>query len=351
VGPAGPPGAATNGGKTMTSAITRILDGTLVLATATAETSDGPFTAGACGFTEQDASVRARSELVERTTLLSEGPRLVVRDPDGGRRVPVIEAPTPATGWVRAEPLQGDETVWLPADLVLLRWHDSRPLPVQQTSVGSAAHSDRDKAIAAGARECLERYAIRRVWSGRAELIRLTGELDDAVPDELSTALRRQGLSASAWLIASVLPVAVVVVMVGSTQRRATFGACCAPTIESGLRHALCEAIGVRAALASSRKLQDSFATPGDEVDHALCASAFQDAFAAFLQRLTVSDDLTDAPMIEAGAVAHLEGKNPVVVDLGRHDDLHIVKVVVPAPEFFVPRRARGYVLNPGYLE
>jgi len=329
----------------MTAKITQILDGSLVLATATAETSDGPFTAGACGFTEQDAAVRARSELVERTTLLSRGPHLVERSPAGGTMVPVFETPAPASGWVRAEPVHGGEPVWLPADLVLLRWHDSRPLPVQQTSVGSAAHPDRDSAIAAGARECLERYAIRQVWSGATELIPLAAELDRATPEPLVTSMRRHGLTASAWLVAAVLPVAVVVVMVGSAQRRATFGASCAPSIESGLRHALCEAVGVRAAFASSQKLRESYANPDDEVDHGLRASAFQDAFAAFLNRLTVPGD---APAIETDALA---GRNPVVIDLGRHDDLHVVKVVVPAPEFFVPRRARGYVLNPGYLE
>lgn len=335
----------------MTARTTRILDGALVLATATAQTPDGPFTAGACGFTEPDAVVRARSELVERTALLREGPRLVVRSPAGGRTLPVVEAATPASGWLRAQPLDGGEPVWLPADLVLLRWHDSRPLPVLQTSVGSAAHPDRDSAIAAGARECLERYAIRQVWSGTTELIPLTAELEQAVPEPLATSMRRHGLSASAWLVAAVLPAAVVVVMVGSAQGRATFGASCSPSVESGLRHALCEAVAVRAAFASSSKLRDSFATPDDEVDHGLRASAFQDAFAAFLRRLTVPGGAATVPAIETCAVAALAGRDPVVVDLGRHDDLHVVKVVVPAADFFVPRRARGYVLNPGYLE
>jgi hypothetical protein len=39
--------------------VTRVLDGELVLAIATADTADGPFTAGACAFTEQDAVTSA----------------------------------------------------------------------------------------------------------------------------------------------------------------------------------------------------------------------------------------------------------------------------------------------------
>ena len=335
----------------MTGRVTRILDGTLVLATATGDTPDGPFIAGACGFTEQDATVRARSELVERTTLLAAGPRLVGPAPVDGHRLPIIEAQPAATGWVRADPVHGGDPVWLPADLVLLRWHDARPLPVQQTSVGCAAHPDRDRAISAGLRECVERYAVRRVWSADTDLVPLTKELDEAIPERALVSLRRHGLDASAWLVSAVLPLAVVVVMVGSAQRRATFGASCAPNIGDGLRHALCEAVGVRAAFAAPRKLHDSFATPDDEVDHSVRASAFQDAFTAFLRRLEVPGDIGASPVTETDAVAHLEPRNPVIVDLGHHDGRHVVKVVVPAPEFFVPRTARGYVLNPGYLE
>ena len=39
--------------------VTRVLDGERFLAIATADTADGPFTAGACEFTEQDAVASA----------------------------------------------------------------------------------------------------------------------------------------------------------------------------------------------------------------------------------------------------------------------------------------------------
>jgi ribosomal protein S12 methylthiotransferase accessory factor YcaO len=342
----------------MTRTVTRVLDGELVLATATADTAEGPFTAGACGFTELDATTRAAGELVERITLLAEGPRRAVPTARaraaGGRMCEIVPAPAAADAWVRAEPVAAGDPVWLPADLVLLRWRGARELAVQQTSVGGAAHPDRTAAIEAGARECLERYAVRRVWSATTALVPLTSELADAVPSGLRGALRRHGLRAYAWLVTATLPAAVVLVLVGSERRRATFGASCRATAGEALRHALCEAVGVRAAFAAPRALRDDFATPDDEVDHALRASSFQDAFLAFLRRLETATGPADHAVDGADVVAYLQrerGVTPVVVDLGHRDGSHVVKVVVPAPEFFVPRRHRGYVLNPGYLE
>ncbi len=342
----------------MTRSVTWILDGELVLATATADTAEGPFTAGACGFSEQDAVTRAASELVERTTLLAEGPRRVVSTADvlaaGGSMHQVVAAPTAAVEWVRAEPVSPGEPLWLPADLVLLRWQGSRELAAQQSSVGSAAHPERSRAVQAGARECLERYAVRRIWSGTTGLIPLTGELEAAIPGGLLESLRRNGLIADAWLVDATLPAAVLIVMVSGTNHRATFGSSCSPTLRDGLRHALCEAISVRAAFASSRSLRRNFAMPDHGVDHALRASSFQDAFLAFLRRLESTGEFDGGQVPQTDVLAYLERElhvRPVAVDFGRTDQLHVVKVVVPAPEFFVPRRHRGYVLNPGYLE
>jgi hypothetical protein len=60
--------------------VTRVLDGELVLAIATADT-DGPFTAGACEFTEQDAVTSAS---IARLSLLRT--ELSVRIPQHTRR-------------------------------------------------------------------------------------------------------------------------------------------------------------------------------------------------------------------------------------------------------------------------
>jgi ribosomal protein S12 methylthiotransferase accessory factor YcaO len=337
---------------------TRVLDGELVLATATADTAEGPFTAGACGFSEQDTVTRATSELAERTALLVEGPRRVASTAQarsaGGVMREIVAAPTAAKEWVRAEPVCPGESVWLPADSVLLRWQGSRALSIQQSSVGSAAHPDRSRAVEAGARECLERYAVRRIWSGTTTLVPITHELSDAVPASLLRAMERHGLKADAWLVGATLPAAVVIVMVGSAKHRVTFGASCGPTLQDGLRHALCEAVSVRAAFAAPHHLRRNFAMSDGGVDYALRTSSFQEAFMAFMRRLQITGEFDARQVRETDVFAYLDREmhvTPLVVDLGRSDGRHVVKVVVPAPKFFVPRSHRGYVLNPGYLE
>jgi hypothetical protein len=60
---------------------TRVLGGELFLAIATADTADGPFTAGACEFTEQDAVTSASMACL---SLLRTG--LSVRIPQHARR-------------------------------------------------------------------------------------------------------------------------------------------------------------------------------------------------------------------------------------------------------------------------
>lgn len=341
------------------TAVRRVLDDELVLASATGDTPEGPLTAGACSFTESDARNRARSELAERTALLVDGPSRIVSTETaqaaGGTMLEVIPGcPTP-TEWVVAETLSG-ETVWLPADLVLVRWYGSRELPVRQTSVGSAAHPDWAEAVASGLRECLERYAVRRVWSGTTGLVEITDQFLAAVPAGIVKALRRRGLSADAWLVAATLPAAVVIVMVGSRSHRATFGASCTRSVADGLRHALCEAISVRAAFAAAKELKRNFAMPAEQVDRAIRTSSFQSAFLAYLRRLECPADTlaVQADVRFEDVAAGLgpgPGVTPAVVDLGCRDQRQVVKVVVPAPNFFVPRRDHGYVLAPGYLE
>jgi ribosomal protein S12 methylthiotransferase accessory factor YcaO len=348
----------------MTRTVVRILDGELVLAAATADGPEGPVTAGACALTEQDALTRAASEATERTRLLDEGPHRVVSTAQAraarGAMHEVVAAPIVPQEWVRTEPIRPGDPVWVPADLVLLRWHGSRELPVQQTSVGSAAHPDRAQAVDSGARECVERYAVRRIWSATTGLIPVTEHLDAAVPASLLAALRRHGLTAHAWLVDATLPAVVAVVMVASAQGRVTFGASCARTLPDGLRHALCEAVSVRAAFAGPDGIKRNRVLPDEWVDYALRAASFQDAFLAFLRRLECAAPPAaglaagGAALPETDILAYLEDElqvTPTVFDLGRRAELHVVKVVVPAPEFFVSRRHRGYVLAPGYLE
>lgn len=357
----------------MATTTTRILDGHLVLATATIDTPDGPFVGGACSVDEDDALRRATGEAVERTTLLAVGPTLVVPatgiDGDGGgaadagpARPEIVAGAAAPAEWVPATGVRSAAPVWLPADLVLLRWHGSRPLPVRQTSVGSAAHPDRDRAVAAGVRECLERWAVRQVWSGTTALVEVTAELAAALPAGLAAALAAHGLAPRGWLVGAARPVPVVVVMVaGARGGRVTFGAACRASLADGLRHALCEAVGMRAALAGSRALDGGLAAADGQVDLAVRASAFGSAFEAFLGQLATpppgAGDPGEDPVSGgdgADAVAFLRdrfGVEPVVVDLGSREGLHVVKVVVPAAEMFVPRHTSSYVLAPGYLE
>jgi ribosomal protein S12 methylthiotransferase accessory factor YcaO len=338
--------------------ITRVLDGQLALATAVVDTPEGPFVGGACSFTAEDAAVRAEGEAAERSTLLTEGPRRVVSTDhatsEGGTFLAAVDTPTAAAEWVRAVRHASAETVWLPADLVLLRWRGSRELPVQQSSVGTAAHPDRAKAMESGARECVERYGVRRLWSGTTRVAELSDRLASVLPGEVVHALERHGLMPHAWLIGATLPAATVVVMLASARGRATFGSSCAATVEDGLRHAFCEAVSVRAALADSRRLKRNFAMAADHVDHAVRASVFQDAFLAFLRRLECAEEVNEGRLERVDVLTYLEREfhaEPAIVDLGPADQAHVVKVIVPLPEFFVRRDHRGYVLAPGYLE
>jgi len=342
----------------MTRSVVRILDGELILTTATVDTPNGPFTAGACSFTQEDALTRACSEVAERTRLLVEGPSRVVSTTRalavGGTMREVITTTTAPDEWVQVESLHSGAPIWLPADLVLVRWQGSRELPVQQSSVGTAAHPDRAVAVESGARECLERYAVRCIWSGTTGLAPATEHLRAALPKGLVQALERRGLSAHAWLVGATLPAAVVVVMVASAQQRVTFGSSCAATLPDALRHALCEAVSVRAALASPKGLKRNFAMPDERIDHVLRAASFQGAFLAFLRRLEYTPYPIESRVHEIDILAYLEHElhvAPVVFDLGQSDQLHVLKVILPSPEFFVPRRHCGFVLAPGYLE
>jgi ribosomal protein S12 methylthiotransferase accessory factor YcaO len=340
-----------------------ILDGQLFLATAYVETAAHRIAGGACDGTPQRASVRAHGEAIERASLIENGPGMVVTRQEALERGLSLVVPHDilhdAADWVPARHATTGDGVGVPADVVLLGRVSSqlRLLPWRQSSVGTAAHPDREAAGLSGMLECLERYALRRVWAGTAGLEPATEQLCSVMSRGLVEALEGQRLVAHAWHVREKSPVRVSLVLVARTDRsQATFGAGAAfMEADAGrvLMHALHEAIMVRASLSSR-------ANQGErEVQRGIRSSRHQEAFLTYLRNLeapepaidgTVSGRAASLPDL-AALVEERFGVAPLLVDVPSMDSLAVVKAIVPTADFLIPRSDGDYILRPGYLE
>lgn len=333
--------------------ILSILDGNLGLATASVELAGRQFDGGACDENADRAFIRAQSEAIERASLIKLGPSMVIsRDQavnQSRRLLAPVSAATPRRFWVPGSIAGSSEAVAVPADVALLEWVELAPLPWKQTSVGTAAHTRLDRALTAGILECLERFAIRMLWAGSARTSAATDFLREILSKSLSQALAAHRLFVQAWRIVTPIPVPVFVALIGRCDKpQITMGAGCALDPQEALRHAFFEAVSVRAALASSTRSSDRFA-------HARRSACLQRTFTAFLDDLSVTfpadhrNDVMDSEV--PGWIEEYFGVPAVVVHLPPINDRKVVKVVVPSPEFLIPRSTGEYLLAPGYLE
>jgi len=334
-------------------AVWPILNEELFLATAYVDVASGRIAGGACDQDPERASVRARGEAVERASLIENGPRMVLtrqEASDRGLRLAVPhELLRDAADWVPARGATNGDCAAVPADVVLLGRRSTPMLPWKQSSVGTAAHPDRDAAGVGGIVECLERHAIRRVWAGTAVLAPATERLRGVIPPGLAAALAAQKLTVQAWTVSELSPVQVSLVLVGREDRaQATFGAGAGFDPDDVLMHALREAISVRAALANRANGSDH------EFQRAARSARHQEAFLSYLRDLEVPETAgsgTIAPSDLPALVEERFGVAPLLVDVPSVDTLAVVKAVIPAADFLIPRSAGDYFVAPGYLE
>lgn len=337
-----------------------ILNGQLYLATAFVETASGPVAGGACSDSEESASRRAQSEAIERASLITNGPGLVIDRAEAlARGLPLLtpsDALSDATDWIPARRATTGECAGVPADVALLG-RVSRQLgrlPWRQSSVGTAAHPDREAAAASGVLECLERRALRRVWAGLARLEPATEPLRALMPAGLVDAFERQRLVAHAWHVRDDTPAHVALALVGRKDRaQATFGAGAGFDDARVLLHALHEAVMVRAALSNRASQYER------DFRRGVRSARHQEAFLAYLRELERPlPGAPDAPSSRAGAAAELPalveerfGVSPLLIDIPSVGPGSVVKAVIPKAEFLIPRSDGEYVLAPGYLE
>lgn len=346
-----------------------ILDDQLFLAVDYVATPSRRFAGGACDDSPEGAEIRAHSEATERASLIENGPDLVISRDAAVRRGLSLVVPRDiphhvldeAEDWVPARHSVTGEDAGVPADVVLLGRVSTRlrVLPWRQSSVGAAAHPDRDTAGIKGILECLERYAIRRVWDGTATLARATDRLHEHLPAGLAAAFAQRQLVAHAWIVREAAPLQVTLVLVGRTDRaQATFGAGVGFDQDDALAHALREAVMVRASLGSRANRHER------EFQRGARSARHQEAFLAYLRDLeapdpdavTNGDASADesSPATAAGLSALVEkrfGVAPLLVDVPSVNANSVVKAVIPAAEFLTPRSGGDYIFAPGYLD
>lgn len=338
-----------------------ILSSTLFLSTSPGRGADAPVAGGACDVDPERAGIRARSEALERAALIERGPALLRPRGELLDRGVRLVAPHPdltdEEWWLPGS--QRDDTgreqpAAVPARTSLLRWTDGRPLRWKQSSVGTAAHPDARAARTTALLESLERHAVRSVWRGTARIVRADHRVADALPAPLLRQLDTQRLRVRAWRVLTDVPVAAVLAAVVRTDKQQiTFGACARRPDDdrAALLHAVCEAVSVRAALANTASDPEELALPrrmarrqNDFLDHLGSLEAPDDADGA-------PDTAVPPPGLDH-EVRRRFGVAPVSVDLTPGADPAVVRVVVPHPEFLVPRDSeRDYALSPGYIE
>lgn len=336
-----------------------ILNDQLFLALDYVEVPSGRFAGGACDDSPEGAMVRARSEATERASLIENGPLMVISRDEALARGLCLFTPhdilDDADDWVPARRATTGEGAGVPADTALLGRVSPgmRVLPWRQSSVGTAAHPDRDTAGTSGILECLERYAIRRVWTGTATLESATERLRDLMPPVLAMAFADRQLVVHAWSVPEMAPVHVTLVLVGRKDRaQATFGAGAGFEEDRALLHALHEAVMVRASLGNRANRNER------EYQRGARSASHQEVFLTYLRNLERPADESEAtnrvPITPSDLPVLVEerfGVAPLLIDVPSLNADAVVKAVIPSAEFLTPRTGGDYICAPGYLD
>ncbi|AUS80925.1 hypothetical protein C1701_24195 [Actinoalloteichus sp. AHMU CJ021] len=324
----------------------------------------------AAGPSADDATPRARSELLERmqnilSARVEEQRADIVASFDELRRSgrlaldplswPEITDPGWRQSlmlWVRGFSLiEGDE-VLVPASAVFLR---HRPPPqcrglLLAGSPGLAAHQDPISAVRHAALEILERDLLARAWYDGAERMVLP---DTFVPEDLRRPISTLELRCTAFLIPGPEGSGCVAVALTDAEGgRQSFGARAVPTLDdeslvSAVGVAVYEALMVRwsmrtgaaaAALAALRGRADR--APLDPIQHSVHAYHHQNSLAVLLEGSTPYEpgwiEELDQPGPEVTSVLAEYGGDDVVavpttLDLPMNRDTVVMRVVAPA--------------------
>ena len=310
------------------------------------------YSGGACDPSAELAELRATSEAIERRALREPDPGAIRAGRWSDPHVPAPAIPSDdfaaTQSWVIGTGMSTGAARAVPAALVYVGWEQPRPLPNKQSSVGAAVHPDRNQAARSGLFECFERHAVRGVWQGRNRLVNRTDQLMDLMSAGLRTEFERQRLFAWAWMISDSAPLACSILAIARSDRpQVTLGASAGMDSNRSLLHALHEAVSVRAALASRHANSRMFRQARRSTRH---QRALLEYFSALETSASPQFGLDDDSALERLTAERLTVE-PIVVDLNPVNGRHVLKVVIPQPDYVLSPLTREYLMSPGYME
>ncbi|MFF0308580.1 YcaO-like family protein [Streptosporangium sp. NPDC004379] len=222
---------------------------------------DAGVSGGACDADPGRAARRAAGEYAQHVSHLSASGALPVLAGPGDR--PVIApaahaaAGSPPTSWVAGHGMRDGTEVAVPAQAVFLGWDPPPPETrwCVQTSAGTAAGPDRERARTAALLEVIERHVLERGWRTGDILFEELDHLHDAVlPPGLTGALRAGGVVLRTFRVAGLSPDVVTAFLHRSDGTALTCGAAARGDTADAVRHAVYEAVGNRLALSAPRR-------------------------------------------------------------------------------------------------
>ncbi|MGW0450320.1 YcaO-like family protein, partial [Streptosporangium sandarakinum] len=320
---------------------------------------------------------RAAGEYAQHVSHLSAAGALPVLACPGDR--PRIEpaahaaAGSPPTSWVVGHGMRDGTEVAVPAQAVFLGW-DPPPPEIRwcvQTSAGTAAGADPERARTAALLEVIERHVLERGWRAGDIRFEELDHLHDAVlPPGLTGALRDGGVALRTLRVAGLSPDVVTAFLHRSDGTALTCGAAARGDTAAAVRHAVYEAVGNRLALSAPRgstrpgghdrdgdparpgALDGGSAYPGArdggsarlgdrDRDRGLAAAAAGPRHLDFVRRRTVgAGEPRTVPVTPAGLLETAEalfGRQPAEVRLPSVGPYAVHRVVCHGSEVFQP--------------
>ncbi|GGP81853.1 YcaO-like family protein [Streptosporangium pseudovulgare] len=224
-------------------------------------TADGAgVSGGACDADPGRAARRAAGEYAQHVSHLSAAGALPVLAGPGDRPriAPAAHAAagSPPTSWVAGHGMRDGTEVAVPAQAVFLGW-DPPPPEIRwcvQTSAGTAAGADPERARTAALLEVIERHVLERGWrTGDIRFEELDHLHDAVLPPGLTGALRDGGVTLRTLRVAGLSPDVVTAFLHRSDGTALTCGAAARGDTAAAVRHAVYEAVGNRLALSAPR--------------------------------------------------------------------------------------------------
>lgn len=325
------------------ASIVPILGKTVYLAWQRAESVGQIVSGGACDFSPEGATVRARAELIERVALVDAAVSLPIHKPlsvtQSARSVglDLLLRDARAVGqhhWIEGKAARSGESVAIPAQAVLLGWDPPQPeiRLCSQTTIGTAAGIERASASAAALAEVLERDLLQRLWDTESVcLVRGRHLLPLSAPGAVLQALDAQGIEVEVF-VADQLPFELALVALHRGGGAAiTFGAAARERTEVAIRHALLEAIAVRAALASTHTPSALERLPWDDARR---AARLGSEHLARLDRLCKGEAQISRRHLSVECWVRIAedtfAHEPILIELPSSSSLVVIKAICP---------------------